>query len=84
MESEISEIKILPKGWNIGYSNTYKTKKETKVAIIPTGYAEGYHMRLENDMLSTTNKLRDVVQAIKKLFKDTKLYVEINNKNMQF
>ncbi len=80
LESEISEIKILPKGWNIGYSNTYKTKKETKVAIIPTGYAEGYHMRLENDMLSTTNKLRDVVQAIKKLFKDTKLYVEINNK----
>ena len=80
LESEISEIKILPKGWNIGYSNTYKTKKETKVAIIPTGYAEGYHMRLENDMLSTTNKLRDVVQAIKRLFKDTKLYVEINNK----
>ena len=74
------DLARVPKGWNIGYSNTFKTKKETKVAIIPTGYAEGYHMRLENDMLSTKNKLRDVVQAIKRLFKDTKLYVEINNK----
>ena len=80
LESEISEIKTLPKGWNIGYSNTYKTKKETKIALVPTGYAEGYHMRLASDMLSFKNKLRDVVQSIKRLFKDTKLYVEINNK----
>ena len=76
LESEISEIKALPKGWNIGYSNTYKTRKETKVAIVPTGYAEGYHMKLS----SFGNKVRDVIQAIKRLFKDTKLYVEINNK----
>ena len=80
LESEISEIKALPKGWNIGYSNTYKTRKETKVAIVPTGYAEGYHMKLSSDMLSFGNKVRDVIQAIKRLFKDTKLYVEINNK----
>lgn len=80
LESEISEIKTLPKGWNIGYSNTYKTKKETKVAIIPTGYAEGYHMKLSSDMLSFGNKLRDVIQAVKRLFKDTILYVEIANK----
>ena len=80
LESEISEIKTLPKGWNIGYSNTYTTKKETKVAIVPTGYAEGYHMKLSSDMLSFGNKVRDVIQAIKSLFKNTTLYVEINNK----
>ena len=80
LESEISEIKLLPKGWNIGYSNTYKTKRETKIAIVPTGYAEVYHMKLESDMLSFKNKIRDIIQAIKKLFKNTNLYVEINNK----
>ena len=80
LESEISEIKELPKGWNIGYSNTYRTKRKTKIALVPMGYAEGYHMKLESDMLSFKNKVRDVIRAIKRLFKDTKLYVEINDK----
>lgn len=80
LESEISEIKTLPKGFNIGYSNTYTTKKETKVALVETGYAEGFHMKLEKDMLSFSNKIRYAIQDIKKIFKNTKLFVEINNK----
>lgn len=80
LESEISEIKILPKGFNIGYSNTYTTKKETKVALVETGYAEGFHMKLEKDMLSVSNKIRYAIQDIKKIFKDTRLFVEIKNK----
>ncbi len=34
-KTNIVQIKTLPKGYNISYCNTYKTKKETKIAIIP-------------------------------------------------
>lgn len=34
-KSRVQEIKIVPKGHTIGYSNRYKLKKETKLATIP-------------------------------------------------
>jgi alanine racemase len=47
-KTKIAQIKILPKGNTIGYGLTYKTKRETKVAIIPQGYADGFPRALSN------------------------------------
>ena len=81
LESQVSEIKELPKGFNVGYSNTYKTKKDTKVAIIPCGYMNGVNLANGRDMFRTIDKLRYIVRDIKDFFKKQAIYVKIGDYN---
>ena len=78
LKSNVSEIKELPANFNIGYSNTYKTKKETKVAIVPCGYSDGFNVQVGKDMLRGIDKLRYLAEDFRMLLKKQRLYVEIN------
>jgi alanine racemase len=46
--SAISQVKILAKGDSVGYSRTFVAEKETKIAVIPVGYADGFKRSLSN------------------------------------
>ena len=46
--SPIIQIKDVGPGEYIGYGRTYCTKKPTKIAVIATGYADGYPLTLTN------------------------------------
>lgn len=46
--AKISHVKTLPEGREISYGGTYVTKKETVVATVPVGYADGYPRCLSN------------------------------------
>ncbi len=48
VKTHISYIKTLPAGVGIGYSGTYVTEKETKVATLSVGYGDGYPRGLSN------------------------------------
>lgn len=48
LKSCISYIKTLGAGVEIGYGGTYTTKRTTRVATIPVGYADGYPRALSN------------------------------------
>lgn len=80
LKTQIAEIKELPKGYNIGYSNAFKTKKDTTVAIIPVGYFDGYNVRNYPDSYRLIDKIRYLYNDIKNLFKDKKLKITIGNK----
>lgn len=47
-KTRIAQIKEVPKGDFIGYGCTYRTKKKTRIAILPVGYYEGYNRSLSN------------------------------------
>ena len=78
LKSNVAEIKELPKNFNIGYSNAYKTKKNTKVAIIPCGYMDGVNISTGRDMFRGIDKIRYIVRDIKDALKKQQLFVTIN------
>lgn len=81
LKANVTEIRELPKNLNIGYSNTYKTKRETKIAIIPSGYSDGVNIETGKDMFRLVDKIRYIVGDIKALLKKQKLFVKINGQN---
>lgn len=44
----VARVQKLPQGTTIGYGGTYRLSKDTSVATIPVGYADGYSRRLSN------------------------------------
>ena len=44
--SKVTFVKTLPAGREISYGGTYVTTKETRVATVPVGYADGYRRSL--------------------------------------
>lgn len=80
LHSQVTEVNILPKDFNVGYLNIYKTKNETKVAIIPVGHKDGYNITSKEDMLRTVDKLRDLKHQLTNLLKKQTLKITINDK----
>ena len=81
LKTNICEIKELEKGHNIGYSNSFKTKRRTVIAILPCGYSDGINVKVDKDMFRLVDKLRYIVNEVKCLLKKQALYVKINDEN---
>jgi alanine racemase len=47
-KAKISQVKSIPAGDPVGYGCTYKNEKDTKLAIIPVGYYDGYDRTITN------------------------------------
>lgn len=80
LKTSVVEVKTLPKGYNIGYSNTFKTKKVTSVAILPIGYMDGINMGTNNDCFRLIDHIRIFYNDFKDMIKKPHIQVVINNK----
>ena len=77
--SKIDDIKILPKGHFIGYANTFKTKKEMRIAIVPVGYKDGFGLEKAKDTFRFIDFARDIYHSFKKYFLQRGIFVSIGN-----
>lgn len=48
LKTKISQIQILKKGDTVGYNRKFVVEKDTKIAILPIGYADGLNRNLGN------------------------------------
>jgi alanine racemase len=48
LKSIVTSVKDLPKNHCIGYDCTYRLKRDSQVAVVPIGYADGYDRRFSN------------------------------------
>jgi alanine racemase len=47
-KTRVSQIKEVPANHFIGYGCTYRTTRDSRIAVLPTGYADGYDRLLSN------------------------------------
>ncbi len=44
----VAQIKNIKKGETVGYGRTWRAKKDSQIAVLPIGYADGYSRRFGN------------------------------------
>lgn len=76
LEADVIDVKTVPKGYAIGYNGLYKTKQETKVAIVPIGHYDGFGLAKEKEVYT----FRYLLSIIKKVLKKKQMYVKINDR----
>lgn len=65
LKTQISYIKDVPKDFCISYGRTFTTKKTSKIATIPVGYADGYSRLLSNKgRVLVNNQFANIVGRI--------------------
>lgn len=66
LRTVVTQVKTIPANETIGYNRSYKTLKDSKIAIIPIGYADGYPRELGNGIgqVSIAGRLVPIVGKI--------------------
>ncbi|MCC3669661.1 MULTISPECIES: alanine racemase [Terrisporobacter] len=64
LKSKISNIKTIEKGTSVSYAGTYTVDKDTKIATIPVGYADGFPRTQKNPKAFVNGRLVNIVGRI--------------------
>ncbi len=80
LESRVCEIRWLKKGATIGYSRAFKAKSPMRIAIVPLGYADGFHAEKARDSFRIRDGLFYALSDMKKAIFKKRIFVTVNGK----
>jgi len=80
IKCEISQLRWLPAGHTVGYGGAFVTKKPTRIAVIPVGYADGFLLSRERDLFRFRDILRYLWNDVKLLLRKKSLTVSVGGK----
>lgn len=83
LDCPVCEVRTLPAGHNIGYADTYRTKKPTEIAVVPVGYADGLFVVKKADAFRFRDILRYIYHNLKALFGKSALTAKINGQKVR-
>lgn len=64
LKSKVSNIKTIEKGTSVSYAGTYTVDKDTKIATVPVGYADGFPRTQKNPKAFVNGRLVNIVGRI--------------------
>lgn len=77
LEAEVVDIKTVPAGYAVGYNGSFKTKRETKIAIVPIGHYDGFGLAKDKEAIT----IRSILSVIKQFLLKKRISVNINGRN---
>lgn len=83
LQSDIIDIRSVPKGQNIGYGKVYNVKRDTRVAILALGTAEGVQLTKDYDAYRFRDFCRYGLKIFKMMLKkDNRMRVTVGGKSV--
>lgn len=80
LESQVAEVRWLPKGHAIGYGSCCVTKRAIKTAVVPVGTADGFMMEKGRDSFRFRDCLRYMASAARAFVRGKCVYISIGGK----
>jgi len=66
LKTRISQIKVIPSGDSVGYNRRFMAQRDTTIAIIPIGYADGLsrHLGYGNGSVAVGGKMAPIIGSV--------------------
>ncbi len=81
-EAEVLAVRHLKKGDNLGYGGVFRLKKDTDVAIVAAGTADGFYQSERRDLMRFSDRLRYLYHDLKLLLKKTTVFGTLEGKRV--